>query len=84
MSILSYVGQLYFSKTELNFRLKTSFCQFLTWLLPDLRKMLTSIISNTGWCHSVGVSCNFMDTFVVLGNICDALADVIAMLPCLW
>ena len=30
--------------------------------------MLTSIISNTGWCHSVGVFCNFMDTFVVLGN----------------
>ena len=28
-----------------------------------LRKMFTLIISNTGWCHSVGVSCNFMDTF---------------------
>ena len=36
--------------------------------------------SNTVWYHSVGLSCNFMDTFVVLGNICVALADVIAML----
>ena len=29
----------------LNF--ETSFCQFPTWLLPDLRKMLTSTISPT-------------------------------------
>ena len=30
----------------LNF--ETSFCQFPTWLLPGLRKMLTSTISPTG------------------------------------
>ena len=28
-------------------RAKTSFCQFLTWLLPGLKKMLFLIISNT-------------------------------------
>ena len=26
--------------------------------------MLTSIISNTKWCHSVGLSCNFVRTFL--------------------
>ena len=29
-----------------------------------LRKMLTLINSNTLWCMSVGVSCNFMGTVV--------------------
>ena len=51
-----------FSGTELFFQLQTSFCQFQTWLLPGLRKMLTSSISNTCWCHSVGEPCNFMDS----------------------
>ena len=40
-----------------------------------LRKMLTFIISNTGWCHSVDVSYNFVDTFLFLlyfGNPCIA------------
>ena len=36
-------------KTEVNFRLKTSFHQFLTWLLPGLRKMLNSSICNHTW-----------------------------------
>ena len=48
------------SKTELKFCWETSFRQFQTWLLPGLRKMLTLIISNTKWCHSVGLSCNFI------------------------
>ena len=54
--------------------------------------MLTSSISNTEWCHSVGESCNFMDSlcFILvlgrcycqwfLGNLM-LLADVIGMLP---
>ena len=57
--------------------------------------MLTSSISNTKWCHSVGESCNFMDIYIidfvladvmanVFGQLCCVLADVIAMLPCLW
>ena len=51
-----------FSKTELKFCWETSFHQFQTWLLPGLRKMLTPIISNTKWCHSVGLSWNFIRT----------------------
>ena len=35
-----------FNRTNI-FRDKTSFCQFLTWLLPGLKKMLILIISNT-------------------------------------
>ena len=54
--------------------------------------MLTSGISNTYWCRSVGEPCNFMDSFYVLilvlagviamvwGNLV-LLADAIAMLP---
>ena len=43
-----------------------------------LRKMLTSIISNTGWCHGVGMSCNFMDNFYYVEQLLNTLADVIA------
>ena len=55
--------------------------------------MLTSSISNTEWCHSVGESCNFMDSYVLifglagviangfLGNLMLFVPDVIAMLP---
>ena len=57
--------------------------------------MLFSSISNTKWCHSVGESCNFMDSYIgdfvladgianVLGNLVVFMADVFAMLPCLW
>ena len=45
-----------FSKTELKFCWETSFRQFQTWLLPGLRKMFTSIISNTKWCHRCWIS----------------------------
>ena len=55
--------------------------------------MLTSSISNTKWCPSVGESCNFMDYYILdfvlveiivndLGNLVLFMADVIAMLPC--
>ena len=54
--------EVFSQKTELEFCWETSFCQFQTWLLPGLRKMFTSIISNTKWCHSVGLSCNFIRT----------------------
>ena len=54
--------------------------------------MLTSSISNTYWCYSVGEPCNFMDLLcfnfsfwqVLLPMILDnlvLLADVIAMSP---
>ena len=90
-----YCRLVVFLRNRIYFWLKTSFCQFLTWLLPGLRKMLTSSISNTKWCHGVGESCNFMDSCIisfaladvianVLGQVCCILADVIAMLPCLW
>ena len=36
-----YLGRVDKTKTS-NLRLQTSFCQFQTWLLPGLRKMLTS------------------------------------------
>ena len=68
---------MYLSKTELNFRLKTSFYQFLTLLLPGLRKMLTLSISNTYWCHSVGVSCYFLDTFSFWYTLADVIACVL-------
>ena len=55
--------------------------------------MLTSSISNTKWCHSVGESHNFMDSYILdfvltdviandLGNLVLFMAYVIAMLPC--
>ena len=49
-----------FNRTNI-FRDKTSFCQFLTWLLPGLKKMLILIISQHWRCQSVGMSCNFLD-----------------------
>ena len=58
-------------------------------MLPGLRKMLTSSISNTWRCHSVGLSCNLFGHFClecladVIANVCLAifccLADVIAI-----
>ena len=42
-----------------------------------LRKMLTLLDSNTLWCMSVGLSCNFMNN-VVSGNHI-AMADVITI-----
>ena len=50
----------------LNF--ETSFCQFPTWLLPGLRKMLTSTISPQLWWDL-----QFFEHFLII-----ALADVVA------
>ena len=49
--------------------------------------MLTSIISNTKWCHSVGWSCNFVTTYLFCFDrqmllpliVYQNLADVIAI-----
>ena len=49
--------------------------------------MLTSIISNTNWCHSVGLSCNFVRTCLFCFDwqmllplfVYQNLADVIAI-----
>ena len=46
-SVCLYVDQIFSSTEPIFFRDKTSFCQFLTWLLPGLKKMLILIISNT-------------------------------------
>ena len=54
--------------------------------------MLTSSISNTKWCHSVGESCDFMNSYVFNVGLADViandfrqfmlfLADVIPILP---
>ena len=54
--------------------------------------MLTSSISNTKWFHSVGESCNFMDSYILefvladviandFGHLVLFMADDIAMLP---
>ena len=37
--------------------------------------MLTSSSSNTEWCHSVGESCNFMDSYVVNFGLADVIAN---------
>ena len=37
--------------------------------------MLTSSISNTKWCHSVGESCNFMDSILLILFLADVIAN---------
>ena len=64
--------------------MKTSFCQFVTWLLPGLRKMLTSSISNTNWCHSVGESCNFMDSYILEFVLADVIANDFGQHGCVY
>ena len=55
--------------------------------------MLTSIISNTKWCHSIALSCNFVRTCLFCFDwqmllplfVCQNLADVIAIgFVCGW
>ena len=46
-SVCLYVDQIFSSTEPIFFRDKTSFRQFLTWLLPGLKEMLILIISNT-------------------------------------
>ena len=45
--------------------------------------MLTSSISNTKWCHSVGESCNFMDLCIISFALADVIADVFGQLCCI-
>ena len=51
-----------FSKTELKFCWETSFCQFQTWLSSRSEENVNLNHFNTKWCHSVGLSCNFVRT----------------------
>ena len=37
--------------------------------------MLTSSISNTKLCHSVGESCNFMDSYILEFVLADVIAN---------
>ena len=65
-NIIPYVDLMIFSKIELKFVGRQAFTIIKHGLLPGLRKMLTSSISTTYRCHSVGVSCNFLWTLVIL------------------
>ena len=42
--------------------------------------MLTSNISNTKWCHSVGESCNFMDSYILEFVLADVIANDLGQL----
>ena len=68
-----------FNRTNI-FRDKTSFCQFLTWLLPGLKKMLILIISNTEGVKVLVCPAIF---WTLMGNgnnyQCWYMADVIAI-----
>ena len=70
-----------FNRTNI-FRDKTSFHQFLTWLLPGLKKMLILIISNTeGVKVLVCPAIFFFWTLMGNGNNyqCWYMADVVAI-----
>ena len=93
-------GIRFYLKNRNIFQWRTSFCQFLKMASSGLRKMLTLINSNTWWCMSVGVSCNFMDivvcsnhitmadsvTICYIGRCCALItADIVANLwCCMW
>ena len=46
--------------------------------------MLTSSISNTRWCHSVGQPCNFMDWYSYFGFGRCLLPTILGIWFCLW
>ena len=46
--------------------------------------MLTSGISNTKWCHSVGASCNFMDSYIIDFVLANVIANVFGQLCCIF
>ena len=46
--------------------------------------MLTSSISNTKWCHSVGESCNFMNSYIIGFVLEDVVAHVLGQLCCIF
>ena len=67
-SVFLYVIQnILFNRTNI-FRDKTSFCQFLTWLLPGLKKMLILIISHTKGVTVLVCPAIFLDIRWVSGN----------------
>ena len=42
--------------------------------------MLTSSISNTKWCHSVGESCNFLDSYILDFVLADVIGNNLGQL----
>ena len=46
--------------------------------------MLTSSISNTKWCHSVGESCNFMESYSLDFVLADIIVNDLGNLVLLW
>ena len=79
-SVCLYVDQIFSSTEPIFFRDKTSFRQFLTWLLPGLKKMLILIISNTEGVKVLVCPAIF---WTLMGNgnnyQCWYMADVIAI-----
>ena len=77
----------FFSKTELKFVERQAFTSFKHGFFQVWGKLLTPIISNTKWCHSVGLSCNFIRTCLFCFDwqmllplfVYQHLADVIAI-----
>ena len=63
--VLYYVA-LNFKKNRTNFTLGDKFLPVFKHGFLRSEKMLITIISNTRWCISVGVSCNFMNTYDVV------------------
>ena len=92
-SVCLNVDWLIFLSNRIKFlRLQTSFCQFQTWLLPGLRKMLTSGIFQHKmvsqywwvlqfcWTHVIFYCCGRCFSHYCMALWC-CLADVIALLP---
>ena len=78
-------------KQNLNFVERQAFASFKHGFFQVWGKMFTPIISNTKWCHSVGLSCNFIRTCLFCFDwqmllplfVYQNLADVIPFV-CLW
>ena len=67
-SVFLYVIQIFSSTEPIFFRDKTSFRQFLTWLLPGVKKMLFLIISNTEGVKVLVCPAIFLDIRWVSGT----------------
>ena len=75
-SVYLYVTWIFLSNRT-NFRAKTSFRQFLTWLLPGLKKYNLNYFQH--WrCQSVGMSCNFW-TYDGLSGRCLTTRQVLSL-----
>ena len=79
-SVCLCVDQIFSSTEPIFFRDKISFRQFLTWLLPGLKKMLILIISNTEGVKVLVCPAIF---WTLMGNgnnyQCWYMADVVAI-----